>query len=272
MTLNPPKARIKLIATIAILPLALWHGSAQAQTQAEPVLQGDGPDREEDGDHFRFGVGGAYMPVYQGADKYRFQPLPVIDVKWGRYFINFQDGIGANAIDTETVTVGAGFVLADGYRAKDAPQGIGKLSMGLGARGFVTLRQAGFEATIGGTKILTGSTEGFIADASLSYPIMVDEKLMLVPSVGTTWADEKHNNRYFGVNAQQSLASGLPQFSVGNGFVDAKAELGAMYRLTDRIGLGATAGVTTLFGDVKDSPIVEKKTQPFGIFYVSYSF
>ena len=31
-------------------------------------------------------------------------------------------------------------------------------------------------------------------------------------------------------------------------------------------------GVTTLLGDVKNSPIVEKKTAPFAIGFISYSF
>ena len=180
--------------------------------------------------------------------------------------------IGANLFDSESVTVGVGITPADGYRKKDAPPGIGKLSMGVGARGFVKFRQFGFEATLGTTKILAGSTKGVLVDASLSYPVMISEKLMLNPSIGTTYGDKKHNNRYFGVNAQQALASGLPQFRAGSGFIDAKADLGLHYRLTDRIGVGVVGGVTTLLGDVKDSPIVKRKTQPYGIAFVSYNF
>lgn len=276
MNANFQKACTKLIATIAIFPFACWHGAARAQTQDEAPPQsqgpGKGPGQEGGGDHFMIGVGGAYMPVHHGADKYRFQPLPVIEVKWGPVFINFQDGIGANLIDSENVTIGAGLVPVDGYRSKDVPDGLGKLSMGLGGRGFLKLRQAGFEGAFGVTKVITGNTGGMIADASLSYPIMVSERLMLMPSIGTTWADRKHNDRYFGISAEKSLASGLPRFSAGSGFIDAKAELGAQYRLSSHFSLGVIGGVTTLFGDVKDSPIVERKTRPIGIVYVGYSF
>lgn len=248
------------------------------------AAQGDGPGPEGEGpgpdgggppmggNQFVIGVGGAYQPGYLGSDDYRFQPLPMVDIKQGRFFANFQDGIGANLIDSDSVTIGAGFTMADNYRSKDVPDGIGKLKMGLGARGFVKLRQAGFEAVLGGTKIVTGGTEGIVADASLSYPIFVSPSFMLMPSVGGRWADRKHNNRYFGINAQQSTASGLPQFSTGSGLLDAKAELGAMFRLTDRINLGVIGGVSTLLGNVKNSPIVEKKTSPFGIFFIGYSF
>lgn len=271
-----------------LLLLACWSGTAQAQTEppaspavADPVAepQSDGPPDGgpggpggPGGDHFMIGVGAAYMPTYHGSDKYRFQPLPAIDIKWGPLFVNFQNGIGATAIDNETITIGAGFVMADGYRAKDAPRGIGKLSTGLGGRGFISLRQFGVEATVGVTKIITGSTEGMVADASLSYPIMVSQRFMLVPSIGTTWGDKKHNNRYFGITQRQSTASGLQQYTAGSGFIDAKAEVGVMYRVTDRITLGASGGVTTLMGDAKDSPIVKEKTRPFGLVFVGYSF
>lgn len=279
---SPMRARLVMVA--AALPFIFWHGVAQAQTEppvnpavAAPPPEGppeDGPGGPggPDGDRFAIGVGGIYQPAYMGSDKYRFQPLPALDIKYGRFFANFQNGIGANFIDGETVTIGAGVVMADNYRAKDVPNGIGKLKFGAGARGFVSLRQFGFEATAGVTKIFVGGTGGTVADFSLSRPIMVNERLFLNPSIGTTWGDRKNNNRYFGVNAQQSLASGLPQFRTGSGLLNAKAELGLQYRLTDHIGLGLVGGVTTLLGDVKDSPIVKKKTAPFGIGFISFQF
>ncbi|MGK6355737.1 MipA/OmpV family protein [Sphingomonas sp. DT-207] len=260
---------------IAVFSISLWPGAALAQTvrgEAAAAVPIEAEASGGGGDHISIGIGGAYMPAYQGAEKYRFQPLPAIDIQLGRFFLNLQDGIGANLFNSESLTVGVGFTPADGYRRQDAPAGIGKLSVGLGARGFVKLRQFGFEATLGGTKILTGSTEGFVVDASLSYPVRISEKLTLVPSVGTTYGDQKHNDRYFGVTSQQALASGLPQFRADSGFIDVKANLGLRYRLTDRMGVGVGGGVTSLLGDVKDSPIVKRKTQPYGIAFVSYNF
>jgi len=269
--LNFPTPRTRSALMLAMLPLAM---APAVPAQAQPPVQGpsDGLSDPDGGDHITIGVGGLYAPVYQGADDYRFQPLPMVDVKWGRFFVNLRDGIGANLFDSEHVTVGVGLTPVGGYRAKDAPDGIGKLSLGLGGRGFVRLRQGGFEATLGATKIITGNTEGVIADASLAYPIRASDKLMLIPSIGTTWGDRKHNNRYFGVTAAQSAASGLPQYRAGSGLVDAKAELAVVYRLTDRIGVMAMGGVSSLLGDAKDSPIVDHKTQPFAVVAVTYRF
>jgi len=274
----PSFASPQILTPAALLLALFWQGIAHAQQEPSAEIPafgaaGDGPpDGPGGGDHFAIGAGVAYMPAYIGSDKYRAQPLPAIDIKYGRFFLNFQDGIGANLIDIENVTIGAGIVMADNRRTRDSPRGIGNVPFGAGARGFVKLRQGGFEAVLGGTQVFAGGTRGFVADASLSYPIMINERFMLAPSIGTTWGNRKHLTRYFGVDAPQSAASGLRQYRPGSGFIDAKAEIAAQYRLTDRIGVGLVGGVTTLVGDIKDSPIVKEKTRPFGLMFVSYQF
>ncbi len=267
-----PSTRTQLVASTALLSLAFWHTAAPAQTdpvvQIEPQSQIEEPERNSD--HYIIGAGVAYAPAYRGADDYRVQPVPAVDLAWGPFFANFRNGLGIKVIDTDVVTVGVSVTAMPGYREEDAPEGIGKLSLGLGGRGFVSLKAAGFIATVGGTQGITGGTKGFVADASLAYPIAISSRFTLIPSIGATWADRKHNDRYFGVNEQQSLASGLPQFHAGSGFADATAGLSANYRLTDRISLGVTGAVTTLLGEVKDSPIVYHKTQPVGFLSLTY--
>ena len=273
----------RVIVSASVL---FWTNSAAAQTLTEiekPLTapgqasehpgESGGPDGGPGGDHISIGVGGMYQPTYMGSNKYRLQPLPVIDIKLGHFFANFQNGIGVAPVDNEIFTAGVGIVMAtDNYRRKDVPNRFNKISMGAGARGFVSVRQFGLEATAGLTQIFAGGTKGMIADFSLSRPIMVNERLFLNPSIGTRWANAKHNDRFYGVDARQSQESGLRQFRSGSGLLDAKAELGLQYRLTDHIGLGAMGGVATLLGDVKNSPIVTKKTAPFGMGFLTYTF
>lgn len=273
MPLVLPQASILTVAAIAFLSAGAPVAAIAEEPPAATAFPADAPEGEGgNGDHFMIGVGGAYMPKYLGSKGSRFQPLPAVDIQWGRFFVNFQDGIGAKLLDSEHFTIGAGIVLADGYRAKDVPDGVGKLSMGIGGRGFIKARHYGFEATLGLTKVLTGNTRGMLADVSLGYPIMASERLMLMPSIGTTWGDKKHNDRYFGITPSQSLASGLPYFNAKSGLLDAKIELGIHYRLSNKWTIGTIGGVSTLVGDVKDSPLVGKKTKPYGIFFVGYSF
>ena len=271
---------------MAAASLLFWNNCATAQTlpkiETSPTAPGQASispeeggeqDGGREGDHITIGVGGLYQPNYLGARKYQFQPVPAIDIKHGRFFVNFQNGIGVTAVDNEVFTAGVGVVMIfDNYERKDVPNRFNKIDMGAGARGFVSVRQFGLEATAGLTQIFAGSTKGLIADFSLSRPIMVNERLFLSPSIGTRWANAKNNDRFYGVNALQSQESGLRQFRAGSGFLDAKAELGLQYQLTEHIGFGATGGVATLLGKVKNSPIVRKKTAAFSMGFLTYTF
>lgn len=216
------------------------------------------------------GVGVAATPAYQGSKDLRILPIPAIDIKKGWFFATLRNGIGISPIDTDAVTIGASAVFVQGYRKKDVPNGIDRLSDGLGARLFTNIRAGGFVATLGAVKVVAGGTKGTLADASLSYPIRVTSRFLLTPTIGTSWADRKYNDRYFGVTPAESAASGLAQFRTGAGFKDVSGLLTASYRLTDRISLSATGGVTSLVGAVKNSPLVEKKTQPSAILTLTY--
>ncbi|MBW8860423.1 MAG: MipA/OmpV family protein, partial [Caulobacter sp.] len=100
--------------------------------------------------------------------------------------------------------------------------------------------------------------------------VQVSSQFTLIPALGVTWADGKYNDRYFGVSAREAALSGLPQFTAGAGFKDASARLTATHRLTDRITLIASGGVSQLLGDVKDGPFVQKTRQPHGMVALTY--
>lgn len=224
----------------------------------------------QEADHFTAGIGAWVAPAIQGSEDYRVIPLPVIDVKHGPLFVNLRDGVGVTPLDSDHVTIGVSAVFLQGYRRRDVPAGVDKLSDGVGARAFVNLRSGGFVTTVGVVKGVSDQTKGVVADASLAYPIHATPRLTLVPAIATTWADAKYNDGYFGIHASEAAASGLNPFAVGSGFKDITGAVTASFRLTDRVTLSATGGVTRLVGDAQDSPLVDKKTRPTGLFSLSY--
>ncbi len=219
-----------------------------------------------------FGAAGIYAPAYQGAEDYRLLPFPVIDLKYGRYFASARRGIGANLVDGDTVDLGASVTYVPGYRRRDAPVGVGRLSGGMGARISADARMGMVMASIGATKVLSGDVDGTLADATLAMPFRPTARLTLIPSVSTTWADDAYNRAYFGISPVQAAASGLPAFRPGGGIKDVSASLSANYRLNDKVTLGATGVISKLTGDAKDSPIVGDPTQPAAFVSVSYRF
>lgn len=219
-------------------------------------------------------VGGAviYAPAYQGAEDYRVLPFPVIDLKYGRFFASPRRGIGGNLVDGDTVDVGAGVTFVPGYRRRDAPVGIGRVSGGAGARISADVKTGMVMASLGATKVLSGDIDGALVDATLAIPFRPTDRLTVIPSLSATWADGAYTQSYFGVSPAQAAASGLPAYRPGGGIKDVSVALTASYRLTDQVSLGATGAVTKLTGDAKKSPIVFDPTQPSAVLSVSYRF
>jgi outer membrane protein len=195
-----------------------------------------------------------------------------VDLAYGPLFANLRNGVGVAFVDNDTVTLGASAVFLPGYRRRDVPAGIGRLSGGVGARLSATLRTGGFIAAIGGVQGISGGTEGVILDANLAYPIRLSSRFTLVPSLGATWANARHNSRYFGVSTAQALASGLPQFRPGAGLKDISATLALSFRLSEHISISAVGSLSSLLDEPADSPIVFHRTQPTGFMSASYRF
>lgn len=252
--------------THALAPIALLCVFTAVSLATKASAQERAPNRAV--------VGGAviYAPAYQGGEDYRVLPFPVIDLKYGRFFVSSRRGIGANLVDGDTVDVGAGVTFVPGYRRRDAPVGIGRVSGGAGARISADVKAGMVMASLGATKVLSGDLDGALVDATLAMPFRPTDRLTIIPSVGTTWADAAYTRSYFGVSAAQATASGLPAYRPGGGIKDVSASLTASYRLNDQVSLSATGSVSKLTGDARKSPIVVDPTQPAAVLSVSYRF
>lgn len=253
--------------------LAAVAGTALSQTAWAQDLDGTPSERPDPNqDRIVLGLGIAHVPTYQGSRDYRTIPIPAIDLSIGQVYANLRNGVGVEVVQTRAFTFGGGIAPMPGYRRRDVPDGVGSPSFGAGGRLFANLRAGGLLLTVGGTRGFVGSTKGFIADASASYPIATSRRLTVIPSVGVSLADTRHTDRYFGISATEALASGLPAYAADGGLKDVSASLTANYRLTGRLNLTAMGGLTTLVGDARHSPLVERKTQPTGFLSLSYRF
>ncbi len=223
-------------------------------------------------DRLKIGAGAAVIPRFEGSDEYRVRPVPLIDFQKGRFFARTGDGIGLNIVQTSRFTMGAGVNWMKGYRDSDVPDGIGKLSDALGGRLFVSTRVAGAVATLSATQAITKSERGLVANARVSYPYTLTERLKLIPSVSVNWANAKYMDSYFGVNAGQSAASGLAQYRPSAGFKDVSLRLAVNYELTKDWSVSGAVGASRLLGDAADSPLVERKSQLQAMAGVAYTF
>jgi outer membrane scaffolding protein for murein synthesis (MipA/OmpV family) len=109
----------------------------------------------------------------------------------------------------------------------------------------------------------SGGHEGVVANTNLSWNgAKRDRSLLYSAGVRATWASESFTNAYFGVNALQSLGTGLRPFRTGSGLVSA----GVNASLTKPLGRFGRDGAVTLFtsydrlGDtVADSTLIRER-------------
>lgn len=220
-------------------------------------------------DHVVLGPGATIAPAYEGARSYRVLPIPILDISYGRVFIDTADGIGIKAIEAGPMTIGGSIGYVPGYRRRDAPAGIGRLSDAAGGRLFASYRKRGFRVLIGATQSI-GGTHGMTADGAISYTDKISAHFSLTPSISTTWADGKYNNRYFGVDDQQFVDSGLARSRPESGFRDASFGLGSNYSLSRHWLAVANAGGRRLLGQDARSPIVDRKWGVLGSLGIAY--
>ena len=240
--------------------------------QAQDRYGSDVPQETASDNHITIGVGGAVLPEFQGSEKYFIQPIPIVDIKQGPFFLNLGDGLGINVIESSNFRAGVSVTPVIGYDADDVPAGIGKLGISAGAHGFVSGTLGGVVGTLSVTAPFAGDADGLFAEAEIEYPVRINDRLLVVPSLRAKWADNKYLRSYFGVNAAQAAASGLPEYAPSSGFQDVGAALSINYRMTDHISVIASAHVTRNLDRVMDSPFTERRWQPSGILGVAYTF
>lgn len=276
-----PSALMRPVAAAMRLTLAVLAFGLTVPAQAGSDVVVDPPDgatlsatepERRDANHWTLGAGVAATPRFQGADEYRAQPLPLIDVKYGRFFAKFGDGIGVNVIETPIFTAGVSVNWMPGYDDDDVPEGVQGVDTALGARLFGTVRFKGVVATLAATQAITEKERGLLINAGFAYPISVTERLKITPSLGTSWANGKYINGYFGVDSSEAAASGLARYEPTSGFKDISFRLNASYRITDSINAVGSVGLIHLLDKAGDSPIVKRQTQPLALMGITYTF
>lgn len=232
-------------AFAAILALTLYSGGASA-AQGQERLVGF------------IGAGAGVVPVYEGASDYKVLAMPAFDLRYGDFYLNFRNGLGATWVR--------------GRRAKDSPEGIGKVKNAIGSRAFVRYFLDDAISLTAGLTHSYGGTDGTQADLRLGYRFRPSRQVMLLPAASLTWANGKHMRRYFGISEEQAARSGLPVFDADSGIKDVSVSLSVIYSLSRHWHVNANASLTRYLGDASDSPINERTWQPILLIGAGYRF
>lgn len=199
---------------------------------------------------------------------------PDIDYTYqNRFFINTDEGLGVYLFNDKKFYTGVSLYAREG-RGNGSHQiysGLGRIDTAAQMRAFVGY-DFGFldvSASIGRD---LGGTDGTTLDLKASNVLPLTPKLFLSPEVGLTFANSTYMQGFYGVNATQSLNSGLAVYKAKSGLESANAAASLIYVIDKKWAPFIRAEGRYLYGSADKTPIYYRRmVAGFGV-GVSYLF
>ncbi|MCL6706285.1 MipA/OmpV family protein [Pseudomonas sp. R2.Fl] len=219
------------------------------------------------------GAGAMYEPEYEGSDEMTVSPVPFVVINYGEWLEIDPTGVTVTALRHEGFSLGAKIGYESGRDEDDHErlEGLGDIDFAATVGARATYNWNGLELYAMVDQTIDGS-ESLIGTFGIEYSAPVTERLILGAGAEAIVANDKHMEAYFGVNAAQSAASGLPEYEAKAGLKRVNVSASATYMLTENWLVRGEAGVGFLTGDAADSPIVEEEIQPSASLFVGYKF
>lgn len=267
----------ELQASIRVLALTMGVfalGPAQAQGLLDriPSLPGDWT--------VTLGAQAKVAPVYEGADKFDVTPLPVFGLRRAGKTARFRaplDGPAISLIEAGGFYFGPTGKFKAARKADDSDhlRGLGDVDWTIEVGAFAEFWPSDWLRTRAEIRRGFGGHEGVVADLSADAVIPFNERWTFSGGPRASFADTKATVPYFGIDATQSLLSGLPAFKAKGGLHSVGAGLQAIYQWTPQWEVRSYVEYSCLMGDAASSPLVMNRGSrdqlTFGI-GVSYSF
>ncbi len=239
------------------------------------------------------GVGTFHGPEYVWSDEAETMISPNFEVVWKDTVFLDLDGISINYYKIDSIVLNA--IVSQGDERKEGASGrlngVGNINastaLTLGAEidsGFF-LSYANLTRHIGGTdgvqaivgmetafplRMLTGNFDmANMAEETEDFTLIGP---LVTAALSAEWADNDYTKGFFGVDAEQSTRSGLPQYTAAAGFRSVNLELGLLYPVGRSWMVQGLAGYSKLIGDAEDSPVVKANDYVFVGGFINYHF
>jgi outer membrane scaffolding protein for murein synthesis (MipA/OmpV family) len=273
--------------TAGALLLSLIAASPALAQEAEPVDDG--------GDTLTIGVGGSYLPSYEGSDNYVLSAAGLVRGRVSGF--NFYSRATALYLDVVREPADAPINFEAGpmvnlrldrtSRIRDARvRALGEIDTAVEAGGFVGVTKNGvlhqydfLTARLDVTHDVTDPHDGLIVTPNLEYATPLSTKTLIGASLSADHVSGNFARTYFGVTPMGAAASGLAAYDLDGGFKNIRATLLGSVSLSGDLrrgwGLFAVGSYSKLLGDFKNSPIVRDagdRNQFFAALGVSYTF
>jgi outer membrane protein len=254
------RAGVEIMVRVAIraafgIVAAAWAQGAVAQSTGSPA--------PAPGWTVTLGVEGRVVPAFEGASRYVVAPYPAFDVRRAgtpRRFSSPRDGIGIGLLDLGTVRAGpAGKIALPRGESRDpALRGLGDVGWTVELGGFVEYWPLPWLRGRGELRHGIGGHSGIVAEFAADVVVPATPQLTVSAGPRLTLASAAALRPYFGVNATQAAASGLPLFDPKGGVRAVGFGAQAHQQWTPQWATYVFVEYDRLLGDAAGSPVLRR--------------
>ncbi|WP_175911724.1 MipA/OmpV family protein [Burkholderia sp. BCC1640] len=231
---------------------------------------------------YSLSLGGGFTPRYQGSNQYRGIVAPGFSAKFGNgFFIDSTAGAGYRldlphgAFVSAAVSYDVGRTDENRFDlpGSDYLKGMGRIpgSVLVGVRAGLTLFDAA-ELSVTVDAPVTHTSRGVSGHVDLAVPVFKTARHEIVVTGSAHAGTGRYTQTFYGVTDAQSLASGFRPYSTSGGVDSATLSLAWNWDVSRHWSVRATGGFTRLLGRYGDSPIVQTRSNYYGMAGATYKF
>jgi outer membrane protein len=213
------------------------------------------------------GVGGEYKPDFEGANRSTFSPVPIFSIHRAgssEQFRGPRDSASIALIDFGDLRAGPAGKFVSSRKASNYPElnGLGDVKTAFELGGFVEYYPVDWFRTRVELRQGVVGHHGTVADLSGDFIVPVIQRLIFSVGPRFTWESAQATSPYFGIDAVQAMASGLPVFNARGGAHSYGAGAQVSYRINQQWEVHSYVEYERLLGDAANSPLVTLRGSP----------
>ncbi|RXT46652.1 hypothetical protein B5V03_16635 [Bradyrhizobium betae] len=208
------------------------------------------------------GIGGEYTPDFVGSKNGKFLPIPIFSIRRAGSIDQFRgprDSASIALLDVGNFRAGPAFKYVSSRKSDKYSEltGLGDVKAAYELGGFVEYYPVDWLRLRTELRQGFGGHSGAVADVSADVIVPLIQRLTISAGPRFTWKSTKATEPYFGVDAAQALASGLPMYDARGGAHSVGVGSQISYRINPQWEVHAYVEYQKLLGDAADSPLVK---------------
>lgn len=216
----------------------------------------------DDGLGGQVGLGIGYQPHDPSGSRYDTVPLPYLDLSWGDVSLSTDDGLTWDVIKANGFSAGPYINYLPGRTANGSLRGLRDVPNMAEVGGYIEYAPSDFWRVFAalGSAVAGGDGQGGTLGklgGELGYPL--GRGIIGSSNLTAHFADRRQTQTFFGVSAQESLASGIGRYQAGGGLQNLTLTQNIEFPLGGDWSLVTSASWIHLTGSAADSSIVREK-------------